>query len=222
MKHDITRAKPVLMVSSAVYGFEELLDRIYATLTSPDPKLRYEVWMSHAGTMPVDPNQTALENCRRAVRDCDLFLGIILPRYGSGKEKPKDDSIVHEELREAIRLGKPRWILAHEHVVFTRSLLGKLGYPTARKRALLNLKRSEVFEDLRIIDMYELATRQDVKVYKDRKGNWVQKFGSPEAATLFAVSQFRRYQEAEAFVAENLGDPAEVAKVVAARKGAGK
>jgi len=214
--------KPILMVSSAVYGFEELLDRIYATLTNPDLKLGYEVWMSHAGTMPVDPKVTALESCRRAVTNCDLFLGIILPRYGSGKEKPKDDSIVHEELREAIRQGKPRWILAHEHVVFTRSLLGKLGYPTAKKRGLLKLKRSDVFEDLRVIDMYDLATRQDVAVYKDRKGNWVQKFGTPEAANLFAVSQFRRYQEAEAFVTENFGDPVEIAKVIAARKGAAK
>ena len=109
----LTRRKhPILLVSSAVYGFEDLLDRIYATLST----LAYEVWMSHAGTMPVDPELTALENCRKAVQDCDLFLGIILPRYGSGREKPKDDSIVHEELREAIRTKKPRWILAHDHV----------------------------------------------------------------------------------------------------------
>ena len=92
------------------YGFEELLDRVYATLAGPD--FNYEVWMSHAGTMPVDPRVTALESCRLAVQNCDLFLGIILPRYGSGKEKPADDSIVHEELREAIRCKKPRWILA--------------------------------------------------------------------------------------------------------------
>lgn len=210
------RKKPILMVSSAVYGFEELLDRIYATLSGPD--FNYEVWMSHAGTMPVDPQVTALESCRRAVQNCDLFLGIILPRYGSGKEKPEDDSIVHEELREAIRCKKPRWILAHDHVVFARSLLGKLGYPSAKKRKLLSLKRSDVFEDLRIIDMYELATRQDVQVYKDREGNWVQKFGTPEAATLYAVSQFRRFQEAEAFIEENFSDAEGVARKIKERK----
>ena len=66
--------------------------------------------------------------------------------------------------------------------------------------------------------MYELATRQDVEVYRDRKGNWVQKFGSPEEANLFAVSQFRRYQEAEAFVSENFGDRANVERKVAERK----
>lgn len=53
-----TKTKPIIMVSSAVYGFEELLDRIYATLSSPE--LGYEVWMSHAGTLPVDPTVTAL------------------------------------------------------------------------------------------------------------------------------------------------------------------
>lgn len=196
-------AKPILLVSSAVYGFEELLDRIYATLSTLD----YEVWMSHAGTMPVDPTLTALENCRRAATACDLFLGIILPRYGSGKEEPADDSIVHEELRVAIAEKKPRWILAHEHVVFARSFLDKLGYGTPAMRQDLKLQRSAVFEDLRIIDMYELATRQDVEVYRDRKGNWVQKFGSTEEASLFTVSQFRRYQEAETFVRETFGEP---------------
>jgi hypothetical protein len=81
-------------------------------------------------------------------------------------------------------------------------------------RAKLRIKRSQVFEDLRIIDMYDLATRQDVEVYKDRKGNWVQKFGSTSEANLFAVSQFRRYQEAEAFVNDSFGNPRAVRKAV--------
>lgn len=202
--------KPILMVSSAVYGFEELLDRIYASLSTLD----YEVWMSHKGTMPVYPGMTALESCRKAVRDCHLFLGIILPKYGTGKEKPKDDSIVHEELREAIASKKPRWILAHDHVVFARTFLDKLGYGTPKKREALSLKKSAVFDDLRIIDMYDLATRQDVEVYKNRKGNWVQKFGSAAEANLFAVSQFRRYQEAEAFVDETFRNPEAIRKTL--------
>lgn len=204
------KEKSILMVSSAVYGFEELLDRIYATLST----LGYEVWMSHKGTMPVDPEVTALESCRRAVKGCDLFLGIILPRYGSGKEKPEDDSIVHEELRMAIAEKKPRWILAHDHVVFARSFLENLCKQSKLKRKDLEIKRSAVFEDLRILDMYDLATRQDVEVYRDRKGNWVQKFGSTDEASLYAVSQFRRYQEAEAFVDDTFGSPATIKKFV--------
>ncbi len=209
------KEKQILMVSSAVYGYEELLDRIYASLSTLD----YEVWMSHKGTMPVYPGMTALESCRKAVQDCHLFLGIILPRYGSGKEKPGDESIVHEELRVAIAEKKPRWILAHDHVVFARTFLDKLDFGTAKKRTALKLKRSAVFEDLRIIDMYELATRDDVEVYKDREGNWVQKFGSTPEANLFAVSQFRRYQEAEAFVDDKFGDPKAVRRAVTKKGG---
>jgi hypothetical protein len=41
--------KLTIMVSSTVYGIEELLDRIYTLLTA----FGYEVWMSHKGTMPV-------------------------------------------------------------------------------------------------------------------------------------------------------------------------
>ena len=204
------KRKPILMVSSAVFGFEELLDRIYAALA----QMNYEVWMSHKGTMPVYPELTALESCKLAVNKCDLFLGIILPRYGSGKEKPEDDSITHDEMREAIRLKKPRWILAHDHVVFARGFLDKLGYATREKRHELKLVKSPIFEDLRIIDIYEMATRRDVEVYKDRAGNWVQMFGSPEDAQLFAISQFRRFQEAEAFVKDTFGDVKAVRKAL--------
>lgn len=64
-----------IMVSSTVYGIEELLERIFTLLVS----FGYEVWMSHKGTMPVFSNQSALENCLEAVKKCDLFLGIISP-----------------------------------------------------------------------------------------------------------------------------------------------
>lgn len=69
------RDKLKIMVSSTVYGIEELLDRVYTLLTS----FGYEVWMSHKGTVPVFSNRTAFENCLQAVKDCDLFLGIITP-----------------------------------------------------------------------------------------------------------------------------------------------
>ena len=93
-------------------------DQVFALLTG----FGYEVWMSHKGTVPILPHQTALESCLAAVEACDLFLSIITPRYGSGivDDQP---SITHRELLKAIELNKPRWILAHDHVVFARSLL---------------------------------------------------------------------------------------------------
>ena len=69
------------MVSSTVYGIEELLDRVYVLLTA----FGYEVWMSHKGTVPVFSNRTAFENSLAAVEKCDLFLGIITPHYAAAR-----------------------------------------------------------------------------------------------------------------------------------------
>jgi hypothetical protein len=71
----------------------------------------------------------------------------------------------------------------------------------------LKLKRNPVVDDLRVIDMYEAAIRHDVQ-FADRKGNWVQKFVSPDDAQLYATAQFYRYQEVERFLEEHLNDPA--------------
>ena len=86
-----------LMVSSSVYGIEDYLDQIFALLG----QFGYEVWMSHKGTIPIYPNQTALESCLTAVENCDLFLSIITPRYGSGVVQDQL-SITHQELLKAI------------------------------------------------------------------------------------------------------------------------
>lgn len=194
------RKKLTIFVSSTVYGMEELLDRTYSLLTA----FGYDVWMSHKGTVPVFSNRTAFENCLTAVEECDLFLGIITPEYGSGQNKddPGFMSITHQELRKAIELGIPRWVLAHDHVVFAWSLLKNLGYPDKATRSKLKLKKSKVFEDLRILDLYEEAIVDGVPL-ADRFGNWVQKFRSIEDGSLFVTAQFSRYQEVERFIEEN-------------------
>ena len=194
-----------IMVSSTVYGIEELLDRIYTLLAS----FGYEVWMSHKGTVPVHSNRTAFENCLQAVKDCDLFLGIITTRYGSG-QNPKDPSslsITHQEIRKAIALNKPRWLLAHENVVFARTLLNNLNYRGKTGRLRLSLKKTPVFEDLRVIDLYEDAiidreASEEIPL-DERKGNWIQKFRSNDDGTLYVNAQFFRYQEVEEFIKEN-------------------
>jgi len=162
--------------------------------------------MSHKGTVPVFSNKTAFENCIEAVQKCDLFLGIITPSYGSGKDEKNDFSISHKELKEALRLNKPRWLLSHDHVVFARSFLKELDYNTKEERAALKLKKNNIFSDLRIIDMYEDATIESEKDVSKRKGNWVQKYKTEDDAMLFASSQFFRFQEVEEFIKENLSD----------------
>ena len=205
-----------IMVSSTVYGIEELLDQVYALLSG----FGYEVWMSHKGTVPVYPNQTALASCILAVEKCDLFLSIITPRYGSGVLEG-ELSITHQELLKAVELNKPRWILAHDHVVFARTLLRKLGAKNQAQReamlktlgfadadSLKKMRKQEelVFDDFRVIDMYEAAIRQDLKVYDQRTGNWVQKYAEPDEVKLYATAQFSRYRDVESFLEEQLAD----------------
>jgi hypothetical protein len=201
------KRKLTVMVSSTVYGIEELLDRIYTLLTG----FGYEVWMSHKGTVPVFSDRTAFENCLKAVEKCDLFLGLITPQYGSGQDKDRknEPSITHRELQRAIKLHKPRWLLAHDHVVFAWSLLKNLGYAGKEGRKKLNLKNSAILDDLRVLDLYEEAIVNGVELVK-RKGNWVQKFVSDDDASLFATAQFSRYQEVEAFIHEHFSDTSQV------------
>jgi len=174
------------MVSSTVYGNETILNQIHAILES----FGYEVWMSHAGTLPVDPGVSAFESCLNAVRECDMFLGMITSYYGSGKDGPDSQSITHQELDEAIGLNKPRWILAHSDVVMARRLLIDLGYKDSDARKDLALKKGAVvIDDLKLIDMYEAATREDLKL-KDRTGNWVQKYQTKDDILRYVNRQF--------------------------------
>lgn len=208
--------KPTILVSSTVYGIEELLERIYALLTA----FGYEVWMSDAGTVFTRSDKTTFDNCLHAVEKCDLFLGIITPRYGSGVDQ-SGLSITHREIKRAIELNKPRWLLAHDQVVFARLLLNDLGYKNKSGRANLQLKDgANSIGDLRVIDMYEDAIRHEEKNLAARKGNWVQKFEADEEALRFVTAQFSRFQEVEAFIKENLSNPDTVQ--TAQRKGRNK
>ncbi|MFN7844783.1 MAG: DUF4062 domain-containing protein [Pirellula sp.] len=192
--------KPItIMVSSTVYGSEDVLDRVYDLLTS----FGYEVWMSHKGTLPVFSKKSAFENCLEGVRRCQIFLGIIGTRYGTGikKQDPDSLSIVHQELRLAIELKKARWLLAHENILTARTLFSKLGYVGVEGRKSLTLKPSDVLEDKRLIDMYEEATFDRLPL-DERKGNWVQKFHDYQDSGRYIIFQFRRYQEIEAYIRE--------------------
>lgn len=193
-----------ILVSSTVYGYEELLESTYALLDS----YGYEVLMSHKGTLPVDPENSALESCLEAVEECDIFLGLILPRYGSGIEDKGGDSITHKEIVEAIALNRPRWFLVHEHVAVARQLLSP--YRKKEKKGKkevdaypfefaggLQFQRTPILSDLRVIDMFELAMRHDIPKLKDRRGNWVQHYGPDDDARLFVTAQFRRIRELE-------------------------
>lgn len=203
-----------ILVSSAVIGYEDFLERIYAVLED----FGYEVLMSHKGTIPIDPDISAMGSCLKEVEDCDVFLGVILPRYGSGVEEDAPYSITHLEAILAIERNKPRWFLVHEHVAIARELLtpyrdGKPGDPWKLKEGI-KFGRTKILSDLRVLDLYELAMRHDIPQLKDRKGNWVQVCGTPEDALLFTHAQFRRYKEVEKKFLPRISD-----SVMASQKG---
>jgi hypothetical protein len=195
------------MVSSTVYGIEDLLDQIFGIL-NPD----FEVWMSHKGTVPVDPQKSNFDNCLAAVDTCDLFLGILTTRYGSGKDKdnPKQPSITHAEILRALKLNKPCWFLAHHNLVFARGLIAQMGLSVAERRDL-KFKSKDLVDDPLVFDMYDAVIQAEKKL-KERKGNWAQPFVTADDAKLFVVSQFHRYAEALKFVQEQAGPLSKLAE----------
>lgn len=174
-----------IFVSSSVYGNEEMLDRVYALLR----RYGYKVWMSHAGTVQIKPGKSAFESCLAAVDECDLVLSIITPRYGSG-QVAGGPSITHQELERAFAQGKQVYTLAHRNVVNARRLLLDLGIgPDDRKKLKLK-KHASVVDDLRLIDMYEIATKEATPL-QQRTGNWVQQYGDHRDVFRYVTEQFK-------------------------------
>ena len=167
------KGPPIIMVSSSVYGFEQTLDQIDAVLRG----FGYRVWMSHNNTLPVNSKFSNFQNCLRAVKRCDAFLGIIRGQYGSGKTS-RTRSITHRELLKAIELNKRRWVFVNHDVVVARRLLKQFRYDDQGRKKRLNFKPTTDLDDIRVIDMYEEAMRIAVPL-KQRSGNWVQEYQSP-------------------------------------------
>lgn len=172
------------MVSSTVYGIEQLLDAIYGALDG----IGYKVWMSHKGSIPLHPAKSNFANCLEAVKRCDLFLGIITGRYGSGK-KGRGLSITHREVLAAIQEDKFRWFLAHRDVIIARQLFRQFRGKDGQWRKGFRLEDDSILDDLRVIDMYETAIRQDLPL-GHRTGNWVQTFVDTDDALKFVQEQF--------------------------------
>lgn len=174
----------VVMVSSPVYGMEDLLNQIYALLTG----YGYTVWMSHKGTLPVDSRKSNFENCLNAVDACDVFLGILTGRYGSGRE-PGALSITHQEIRRAVALDKLRYFLVHHDVTVARQLLRQFRYDREGQRLPFTLQKTAVLDDVLVLDLYEEVIQNDSPLAA-RRGNWVQPYyGTPELLH-FIESQF--------------------------------
>jgi hypothetical protein len=175
-----------LMVSSTVYRLEGFLDQVFAILEG----YGYEVWMSHKGTIPTDPRRTAFANCLEAVNSCDAFLGIITGSYGSGVGA-NQRSITHREIVRAVSQKKLRWFLVHHDVVVARQILKQFRFDSdGKKKPHTFFKKSAVLDDVRVLEMYESATRHSLPLSR-RAGNWVQEYSSQPDAFRFIDAQFR-------------------------------
>ena len=158
----------------------------------------YEVWMSHKGTIPTTSDESSLESCLNAVKNCDMFLGLITPNYGTTKDGVI--SATHSEFKMAIELNKRRWFLVHDRVVFARQLLRKLGYNNKENRYKLPTNALEPYiSNLQIFDMYEDALDKHEKAGHVTV-RWVQEYDRDTDALLFTASQFSRYQDAELWI----------------------
>ena len=195
------------MVSSTVYGIEATLEQIYSILDS----FGYEVWISDLGTIPNWFVNHPFDDCLEAVKSCDLFFSIITPRYGSGVVAGQL-GITHQELEMAIKQKIPRWVMAHERVILARSFFKKLGKHSIQQRSdLLDslgllapdehkkmVRREEkVIEDFRLVDMYDIATRQATASVMSRTGSWVQRYRTEEDIRRYVGAQFSDYQRIE-------------------------
>lgn len=190
------KTKITIMVSSTVYGMEDQLTQLFGLLQG----YGYRVWMSHMGTLPVMPGQSAFESCLAAVESCDIFFGLIRPQYGSGQATSEEKSITHRELSRAIELVKPRFFIADKTVVSARRLLLDLGFKGPEGRAGLELRKGATpIDDLRVIDMYEEAI-QDELVVGERVDNWVQPYSSWDDILRYVEEQFDRYKEMAEFL----------------------
>ena len=154
------------MVGSTIYGFEDQLSQIVAQLNT----LGYEVLNSHYGSIKVNPHLSNMENCLNAVKECDLFLGIIRPYYGTGNIG--DKNIAFEEIKKAIELKKSYWFLVHRDVVFARNLFKKIKLKSGDE---IVVEDNKLF-DKRCIEIYEYVIKNHVKDLALRNGNWAQEF----------------------------------------------
>ncbi len=167
------------MVSSTVYGFETELEQIYAILTG----WGYQVLMSHKGALFIAPGAGNATACIEAVEDCDLFLGIIRPRYGSG--------ITHDEFKHAILIDKPRWFIAHTHVVFAREVFKQYMFESdGTPKVNFSYKKTDVMDKIDVIHMYNNAIQHETPIAQ-RKGHWAQPFFHFSDLLLFLEYQFK-------------------------------
>jgi len=104
--------KPSIFVSSTCYDLKQLRVDLYSYVEQAG----FEPVLSEYASFPVDPDETAVENCRRAVENrADLFVLVIGGRYGSVNEH--GSSITNLEYVTARAKGIPIYVFVMRSIL---------------------------------------------------------------------------------------------------------
>ena len=163
------KPKLKIMVASTIYGFEDQLTQICATLKS----YKYYVLNSHIKTIQADPRFSNTENCLKAVEACDVFFGIVRPQYGAVLNG--QTSITHQEMLKAIELKKPRWFVSHRDISIARQLLKQYMFNDKIPNPSFKYTKTNIMDDIRVIQLYNDTILNDLPP-EERKGHWVDEY----------------------------------------------
>jgi hypothetical protein len=159
-----------VMVATSVYGYEDQINQICGLFQ----QMGYHPINSHYKTMPTDPSMSNLDNCLEAARNCDALFGILRPYYGTGVIG--DTSIIHEEMKLAINLKKPRWFIAHRDIRVARVLLKQYMFNVdGSPNDDFQYQSTRLLDDIRVIDMYNDTIQNDIPS-EERVGHWTEEY----------------------------------------------
>jgi len=86
-------------------------------------------------------------------------------------------------------------------VVVPRQLLKPYMFRKNGERTRFKLKTNPVLDDLRVFDMYDLAT-QKTHPLDERLGHWVQEFDRMEQVLTYLKSQFEDFEKVQGICEE--------------------
>lgn len=200
-----------VMISSTVRNFGDQIDQIDTLFRS----LGYETIVSKNGSVFADPRYGNFPDCLYAVKECDIFFGIVRPDCGSGQIG--DYCITFQEFKKARELDKPSWYVVDYRVLYAKELFRILKYknPNEGKGKLYAklcslITHSSNKNDTRVLDLFEsrdlkefdplcldmldYVDKKDVKDYWSRKNHWRHEYHRLTDITYYITNQFGNQQ----------------------------
>jgi hypothetical protein len=107
-------SQPTIMVSSTFYDLRQVRDDLRRFI---EDDLGYHALLSEYPSFPIDPDESAIENCRRRVeRDADILVLVVGGRYGS-VDKRSAQSVTSLEYSTAKLRGIPIYCFVDKQIL---------------------------------------------------------------------------------------------------------